>query len=88
MRLSVAVDESQRATLRSRARAFGVPMAEYLRASALGVRPAQSTADAWWDGLSQSRKAQVHGWLTTGRGREPENPAAATMPLPFPVEHQ
>lgn len=60
--------------LEVRAAAHGVTRPAYARAAITGRRPGgmpgqpAAAADTWWDHLSPSRRAQVHGWLTAGRG--------------------
>lgn len=63
-RIPVAVDPGEKAEIRRRAEAHGVPVAVFMRKAALGVRGApEDDPDAWWDSLSLSRKKQVRAWL-------------------------
>jgi hypothetical protein len=73
-RFPVSLTDEERASLRAKATAHGVSMAAYARAAIAAKRPGglpgqpAAFADAWWDQQSPSRRAQVHGWLTAGRG--------------------
>lgn len=83
-RLPVTFSPAEKATLRRRAAAHKVTMAAYVRAAALGQRPASRSgvgadADAWWDTLPPSRRAQVHGWLTARA--DTNDPIPGQLPL-------
>jgi hypothetical protein len=75
----VTFTPAEKAKVRRRAAAHKMPMAAYVRATSLGERPqgrsgVAADADAWWDALPPSRRAQVHGWLT--------RPGASNDPIP------
>lgn len=68
-RLSVTLAPHERTAIRDRAKAHGVSMAAFIRASALGERPTPGAAssahiDEWWESLPATRREQVYRWLT------------------------
>lgn len=70
------LDDFTERELKVRSQAHGVTRPAYARAAITGRRPGgmpgqvAAAADEWWDHLSPSRRAQVHGWLTHGRGAD------------------
>lgn len=57
----------EKALLRRRAGARS--MAHYVRHLLFGpTLGAAVHADDWWDSLAPGRKAQIHTWITAGRG--------------------
>lgn len=69
-RFTFVLDPATESALRQRAAAHNVSQAAFLRSAIVGARPGggsgetASSADAWWDTLPPSRRAQVHAWLT------------------------
>lgn len=76
-RLSVTLNDADRAKLQDRANAHRMPLAAYLRAAALNdptdPRGTARAADAWWETLPPERRDQIHRWVT-GRHAIPPQP--------------
>ncbi len=69
---TLRLDAATERELNVRAAAHGVSRPEYARSAIAGTRPGgrkgqvAGVADAWWDNLPPSRRAQVYGWLKGG----------------------
>ena len=81
-RLAVRLTGGEHDEVSRRARAHGVPMAEFMRRSALsGVAGPAGSDDDWFLSLPPERKAQVRGWLDKSPA-----PPPSEVGLPLPLD--